>query len=66
MIPSDFCDTRSLRNLQYSDLFVGMTTLAPARPLLEHTPVLYTIVKNEVMTVFKKIVAHTQSLSVPS
>jgi Fungal specific transcription factor domain len=66
MIPTEFCDTEVPRNLEYSDLFVGMTALPTSRPLSEATPVLYTIVKAGVMAVFKKIVAHTQSLSSPA
>ncbi|SPO01772.1 uncharacterized protein DNG_04445 [Cephalotrichum gorgonifer] len=66
MIPTEFCDTEVPRNLDYSDLHPGMITLPPSRPLSEYTPVLYTIIKAGVMGVFKKIVAHTQSLSVPT
>ena len=66
MIPTEFCDTKVPRNLQYTDLDVDMTALPPSRPLSEHTPVLYTIVKASVMAVFKKITLHTQSLAVPS
>ena len=66
MIPMDFCDTNDPLNLQYADLHVGMTALPAARPLSEYTPVLYTVLKNGVMKVFKKIVAHTQSLTTPT
>ncbi|KAF2502981.1 hypothetical protein BU16DRAFT_546096 [Lophium mytilinum] len=66
MIPTEFCDTEVPRNLEYSDLFVDMTALPPSRPLSEHTPVRYITVKAGVMGVFKKISAHTQSLSVPA
>lgn len=66
MVPTEFCDTEVPRNLEYSDLFVDMIALPASRPCFEHTPVLYTIVKSGVMAVFKKIVAHTQSLSVPT
>jgi hypothetical protein len=66
MVPTEFCDTATPRNLEHSDLFVGMTALPPSRSLSEDTPVLYIIVKAGVMAVFKKIVAHTQALSVPS
>jgi hypothetical protein len=66
MIPTEFCDTEAPRNLEYSDLYVGMTTLPASRPLSENTPVLYIVVKAGVMAVFKKIVAHTQCLSVPT
>jgi hypothetical protein len=65
MIPTEFCDTEVPRNLEYSDLFIEMTTLPPSRPLSEHTPVLYIIVKSGVMGIFKKIAQHTQLLSVP-
>jgi hypothetical protein len=66
MIPTEFCDTEVPRNLEYSDLSVDMKTLPPPRSFSEDTPVLYIIVKAGVMGVFKKIVAHTQSLSVPA
>lgn len=66
MIPTEFCDTEPPRNLEYSDFHVGMATLPPSRPDSEYTPTLYTIFKSTIMAVFKRIVAHTQSLSVPS
>ncbi|KAH8651156.1 hypothetical protein BX600DRAFT_100183 [Xylariales sp. PMI_506] len=66
MIPTEFCDTEVPRNLEYSDLYEDMPALPPSRPLSEQTPVLYIIVKAGVMAVFKKIVAHTQSLAPPS
>ncbi|RFU32246.1 hypothetical protein B7463_g4090, partial [Scytalidium lignicola] len=66
MVPTEFCDTQVPRNLEYSDLYVDMTALPPARPLSEHTPVLYCIAKSGIMAMFKKIVAHTQSLSSPA
>jgi hypothetical protein len=66
MISPEYCDTQTPRNLEYSDLQVNMPALPPARPLSESTPVRYTIVKNSVMGVFKKIVAHTQSLVPPT
>ncbi|KEY74812.1 hypothetical protein S7711_06499 [Stachybotrys chartarum IBT 7711] len=63
MIPSEFCDAEVPRNLEYSDLYVDMPKLPPSRPLADNTPMLYTIVKASIMTIFKKIVAHTQGLS---
>ncbi len=60
MIPADFCDTQLPRNLDHGDLHPDMTVLPPSRPLSEHTSVLYTIVKSSVMSVFRKIVHHTQ------
>lgn len=65
MIPTEYCDTEAPRNLNYSDFFPDTTVLPPTRPLSDHTLVLYTIVKGKVMDVFKRIVAHTQSLSSP-
>ncbi|KAK8086486.1 fungal-specific transcription factor domain-containing protein [Apiospora phragmitis] len=64
MVPSEYCDTDVPRNLEDSDLRVDMAALPPSRPLNEQTPVLYVIVKAGVMAVFKRIVAHTQSISV--
>ncbi|KAM0254638.1 hypothetical protein ACHAQJ_006607 [Trichoderma viride] len=66
MIPTEFCDTKVPRNLQFSDLEIGMTSLPPARPLFENTPTRYPIAKAGIMAVFKKIVAHSQSLSLPT
>ncbi|KAK8093990.1 fungal-specific transcription factor domain-containing protein [Apiospora hydei] len=63
MVPSEYCDTDVPRNLENSDLRVDMTALPPSRPLNEQTPVLYIIVKAGVMAVFKRIVAHTQTVS---
>jgi Fungal specific transcription factor domain len=65
MIPSESCDTQTPRNLEHSDLYVSMTRLPPSRPLSESTPVRYTIVKNSIMAIFKKIATHTQSLATP-
>lgn len=66
MIPNEFCDTKVPRNLQFSDLEIGMTTLPLGRPLFENTPIRYPIAKSGIMAVFKKIVAHSQSLSLPT
>ncbi|KAL7916571.1 hypothetical protein GGI35DRAFT_473846 [Trichoderma velutinum] len=66
MIPTEFCDTKVPRNLQFSDLEIGMTLLPPGRPLFENTPIRYPIAKSGVMDVFKRIVAHSQSLSLPT
>lgn len=63
MIPSEYCDSEVPRNLEYSDLYVGMKTLPPSRPLSDATPMVYTIVKSGIMAVFKKITAHAQSLT---
>ncbi|KAI1422017.1 hypothetical protein F5Y12DRAFT_787100 [Xylaria sp. FL1777] len=66
MIPSDFCDTDVPRNLENTDLHIDMVALPPARPLYVQTPVRYCIAKHSVMSIFKKIVAHTQSLAIPT
>ncbi|EHK22864.1 uncharacterized protein TRIVIDRAFT_191511 [Trichoderma virens Gv29-8] len=66
MIPTEFCDTKVPRNLQFSDLDIGMTALPPGRPLFENTPIRYPIAKSGIMAVFKKIVAHSQSLALPT
>jgi hypothetical protein len=66
MIPTEFCDTKVPRNLHFSDLEIGTTALPPERPLSEHTPIRYPITKAGIMAVFKKIVAHSQSLSLPT
>ncbi|RYC57590.1 hypothetical protein CHU98_g8628 [Xylaria longipes] len=66
MIPSEFCDTGVPRNLENSDLHIDMATLPLARPLSVQTAVRYSIAKHAVMSIFKKIVAHTQSFAVPA
>lgn len=66
MIATEFCDTKVPRNLQFSDLEIGMTTLPPGRPLAENTPIRYPIAKAGIMAVFKKIVAHSLSISLPT
>ncbi|KAL7964151.1 hypothetical protein HDV63DRAFT_278577 [Trichoderma sp. SZMC 28014] len=66
MIPTEFCDTKVPRNLQYSDLEIGMTSLPPGRPLSENTPIRYPIAKAGIMDVFKKIVAHSLSTPPPA
>lgn len=65
MVPTEYCDTEPPRNLHDTDLSVDMDTLPPSRPFTENTPMLYGIVKAGIMAVFKKIVAHTQSLASP-
>lgn len=65
MIPTDYCDTEAPRNLNFSDFSPDTAILPPTRPLSDQTSILYTIVKGKVMGVFKKVVAHTQSLSFP-
>ncbi|CAI7663727.1 unnamed protein product [Penicillium glandicola] len=66
MIPAECCDTHVPRNLYDADLHVGMSSLPPSRPSSEYTPLLYSISKAGVMSIFKKIVAHTISLATPS
>ncbi|KAH6856885.1 hypothetical protein B0I37DRAFT_318729, partial [Chaetomium sp. MPI-CAGE-AT-0009] len=65
MIPTEHCDAQPPLNLEYSDLHPSMPTLPPPRPLTTDTPVLYIIAKAGVMRTFKRIVAHTQSLTPP-
>ncbi|KAH7165760.1 fungal-specific transcription factor domain-containing protein [Dactylonectria macrodidyma] len=66
MIPSEYCDASLPRNLEYSDFAPETAVLPPSRPTSDCTPVLYTIVKASVMTMFKKVVSHTRSLALPS
>lgn len=63
MIPSELCDTEPPSNLAFSDFSPDTQVLPPSRPLTDNTPVLFTIIKGKIMDVFKKIIAHTQSLS---
>ncbi|KAK3902854.1 hypothetical protein C8A05DRAFT_43805 [Staphylotrichum tortipilum] len=65
MIPTACCDAAPPRNLHYADFSASTTVLPPSRPLTEDTPVLYIIAKCEVMSVFKQIASHTQSLPPP-
>ncbi|GAD95909.1 conserved hypothetical protein [Paecilomyces variotii No. 5] len=65
MIPAEYCDTDIPRNLNDTDFSPESTLLPPGRPPSEDTLVLYTIVKNGIMGMFRKIVAHTQYLSLP-
>lgn len=66
MIPSEYCDTHPPNNLKESDFHPGDKSLPAPRPLSEHTSVRYTIVKIGIMRVFKEIVVHTQSTTLPS
>jgi hypothetical protein len=63
MIPAECCDTQVPRNLFDSDLQVGISRLPSSRPYSEYTPMLYAISKAGIMSIFKKIVAHTLSLA---
>ena len=65
MIPAAHCDTEAPRNLNFSDFYPNTAVLPPTRPLSDHTSVLYFILKGKIMGVFRKIVAHTQSLHSP-
>ncbi|OKL61666.1 hypothetical protein UA08_02199 [Talaromyces atroroseus] len=61
MIPVDCSDTELPRNFKDSDIYPNVDSLPSPRPLSDHTPVLYTIVKGGIMNVFRKVIAHTQS-----
>lgn len=65
MIPATHCDTEAPRNLNFSDFLPNTAVLPPTRALSDHTSILYFILKGKIMDVFRKIVAHTQSLSSP-
>ncbi|KAK4140118.1 uncharacterized protein C8A04DRAFT_40204 [Dichotomopilus funicola] len=65
MIPTECCDTRPPRNLDYADFNSSSPVLPPGRPLDADTPIVYAVAKASVMAVFKKIAAHTQSLIRP-
>jgi hypothetical protein len=60
MIPSESCDALLPRNLDDSDFGPDSQVLPDARPMTEHTTILYTLVKAPIMRVFKKIVSHVQ------
>jgi hypothetical protein len=63
MIPVDSCDTRPPLNLELSYLDPEAQELPPPRPMTDHTSATYTIAKQPIINMFKKIVAHTQSLT---
>jgi hypothetical protein len=63
MIPAECCDSQVPRNLFDADMHVKMPRLPPSRPYSDYTPVLYAISKAGVMSIFRKIVAHTISLA---
>lgn len=65
MLPSEYCDTKPPGNLHDTDLSVDMDHLPNSRSLQEGTPLRYGIVKGKIMSIFKKIVSHTQPLSSP-
>lgn len=65
MIPSTFCDTDLPSNIEYSDFGPESPVLPPPRPESDHTAILYTIAKNPVLEMFKKVVAHIQRLDSP-
>ncbi|KAL3704326.1 hypothetical protein TMatcc_010017 [Talaromyces marneffei ATCC 18224] len=63
MIPPEFCDTESPRNLNDEDIWPAIETLPPSRPSSDYTPALYTIAKVAVMNMFRKVLVHTHSSS---
>lgn len=63
MIPVDSCDTRPPLNLELSYLDPEAQELPPPRPMTDHTSATYTIAKQPIIDMFKKIVAHTQALT---
>ncbi|KAK4152579.1 hypothetical protein C8A00DRAFT_44389 [Chaetomidium leptoderma] len=66
MISTEYCDARPPSNLEDSDFRAETDLLPPSRPLTYDTPIVYIIAKASVMGMFKKIVAHTQSLASPT
>ncbi|CAI7666706.1 unnamed protein product [Penicillium pancosmium] len=65
MLPAEYCDTKPPGNFHDTDLSTDMDQLPNSRSLEEGTPLRYGIVKCKIMSVFKKIVSHTQPLSSP-
>jgi hypothetical protein len=65
MIPVDCCDVELPRNLENSDFCPETVVLPEARPVTDCTPVLYTIAKASVMSMFRAVVSHTRSLASP-
>lgn len=65
MLPAEYCDTKPPGNFHDTDLSADMDHLPNSRTLEEGTPLRYGIVKCKIMSVFKKIVGHTQPLSSP-
>ena len=63
MIPVDAVDTKPPMNLELSFLDPDTQELPPPRPMSDHTSATYTIAKQPIIEVFRKIVSHTQSLT---
>ncbi|KAB5580338.1 fungal-specific transcription factor domain-containing protein [Coniochaeta sp. 2T2.1] len=63
MIPAEYCDADLPRNLENSDFNPETTILPDARPISDHTPILYTLAKSSIMSVFRSVTSHTRSLS---
>ncbi|KAB5563458.1 fungal-specific transcription factor domain-containing protein [Coniochaeta sp. 2T2.1] len=63
MIPAEYCDADLPRNLENSDFNPETTVLPDARPILDHTPILYTLAKSSIMFVFRSVTSQTRSLS---
>lgn len=62
MISVEYCDTELPRNLENSDFLPETPVLPHPRPLSDITPVLYTIVKSSIMSMFRAVIGHTRSL----
>lgn len=63
MLPEQYCDAGLPRNLENSDFDPDTSMLPQARPLTDSTPILYTIVKSSIMSMFRAVISHTRSLT---
>lgn len=62
MIPVDSCDTMPPMNIELSYIDPELQELPPARPMSDHTTASYTIAKQPIIELFRRIVILTQSL----
>jgi hypothetical protein len=65
-IPADTWDTKPPRNLLDSDFDEKTTILPPSRPEADHSPIMYFIVKDALLSGFTKVCSHAFSLKAKS
>lgn len=66
MIHSAMADTLEPSNLNDDDIHEDMTELPPSRSDTEYTPMLYTIIRNRVLTVFARVTDLVSSSDQPT
>jgi hypothetical protein len=63
MIATEYCDTELPRNLENSDFEPETLVLPQPRPISDYTPVLYTLAKSSILSMFRTVIRHTRSLT---